>query len=84
MHQLQVLLTPSIILLNNYKGPSSDLVNMYILITKFNIYRAKVQNTIPKFNGVILDVNKVQSIEKYIAIKNGKLSKYDIRWDVRL
>lgn len=83
MYDIRILLTPSIILFNNYKGRNKELINLHILLLKFVIYRSKVQGIVPKFNIVIKEVNKVQLIEKYIADKNGKAIKHDIRWHIR-
>lgn len=83
IYQLSVSIAPSNIIFNNYKGPSSDLINMYILLTKFNIYKSKVTGVIPRFNLIITDVNRIQNVERYIANNTGKLVKHMIRWNVK-
>ena len=44
--------TPQIIIMNNYRGYRSELVNMIMLIVKQYIYVKKYDHILPKFNEV--------------------------------
>lgn len=80
MHKVNVKFSNKVILLNDYKGPFAEAVNMYILIAKFYIYRAKVQQLPLSFVNYISDVNDTKRIEKTIARITNKTLKFEIKW----
>lgn len=65
-YNILFLINPSCILLNRYEGRKSDLINMYVLIIKFYIYKTKVQGNNLNFINAIADVNRIRQIEKTI------------------
>lgn len=79
-YNILFLINPTCILLNRYDGYRSDLINMYVLIIKFYIYKTKVQGNSLNFINAIADVNKIRQTEKSIAYKTNKCIKYNIRW----
>lgn len=81
-YNIDTQFSPPMIILGNYKGRDRDLVNMFILIAKFHLYRCRVQKIPVKFTSLITDVTRVKDIERVIANKQGKRVLFDIRWQV--
>lgn len=79
-NKIQVSFKHEYIVLNNYKGHFSKLINMHILIAKFYIYRTKVQSNVLNFIDMLSHVNKIRTIEKIIARKRNKILQYDVKW----
>lgn len=68
------------IVLNNDKGPHAELVNMYLLVAKFYLYRACVQQIEVKFPTFLIELNKVKNIEKTIARMQNKTCLFCLKW----
>lgn len=84
MYKIPILLTTSQIILNNYRGPQSALVNTYILLIKFCIYKSRVTGMIPKLNSVNNEITQIRSIEQYIAVKNSNTVKFERKWQCKI
>lgn len=84
IHDVQLLLTPSQIILNNYRGPLAELINTYILITKFYIYKSRIKKVAPKFNVLNNEVNEVRILEHFIASKSHKITSYEKKWNCQV
>lgn len=69
------------VMLCNLSGRNSKLLNTFILITKFYIYRCKTQQVQLVLKDLIADITKYKSIEKTIAQKNDTLYKYARKWN---
>lgn len=80
IYQIDISLTPSDIILNNFKGPHKELINIMILIIKFYVYRARVQREPLKFTNVITEINKIRNIEKTIAVMQNRLNAFQYKW----
>lgn len=80
-NQIKVSFSPMNIVFNNYSGPHCELVNMYILITKFYIYRARVQKSKLNFSHLIAEIFKNQNIERTIARLLGKQRYFSYKWN---
>lgn len=78
---VKIKFTAENVFLNNYNKRDSALINFVILVTKFFIYKSKVQGLMLNFSHLIKDLTRYQSIEKTIAFKNDKLYKYARKWD---
>lgn len=82
--KITVDLTPSIIFFNAYAGQQKLLMNTMILIGKQFIYSCKCTNTPLKFSCYLQKVAQISSIEKGVAIRNGKLDKHEKKWKLLL
>lgn len=79
-YKINIVLSHENIILNNYRGPHAKLLNMYILITKFYIYRTRVQKTKPNFIDLLMEINKIKRIEKTIARMTNKQRVFNYKW----
>ena len=68
------------IILNSIVQKRNHVANFICLLTKQYIYAQRCLKGQLVFNRLISHIKKVQSIEKYIAIKNDKLSKHMLKW----
>lgn len=80
-HSVKIKLSNAIVIYGNYKGRLSMLINTYILLTKFYIYRCKTQNNTINFSHLVSDFVMQKNMEKCIAIRNDKLYKFARKWD---
>lgn len=80
MHDINLQLPSRTIIFNDYNGPHSELINMYILITKFYVYKTKVQGNKLKFNVLMTDINRVKMIEKTIYNVQNKIRLFSLKW----
>lgn len=80
IYGISIQLTTKDIILNNFKGPHRELVNMFILLTKFYIYRCRVQKTKPNFSNLMVEINKIKSTEKITANMTGKTKQFEYKW----
>lgn len=55
--------------------------NVVLLLAKFHIYKARVQNTKPNIYVFLIELNKYVQIQKYIAVCNMKQIPFDKKWD---
>lgn len=79
--QITVDFSPSVVIFNNYRGPHNELVNKYIFITKFYLYRTRVQKSSINFSHLITEVSKIKNIEKIIANVSGTINKFSYEWN---
>lgn len=79
-YNINVEFTPSMIILGNYNQRDKDLVNMFILITKFYLYKCRVQKISANFVTLIADIDRIRETEKVIANKQGKQVLHNIKW----
>lgn len=79
-YQIDFEMHKDIIIFCCYRGRDKDLVNTFILVAKFYMYRCRVQNIPIKFTNFIKEVTRVREIEKVIANKYGKQVLYQIKW----
>lgn len=80
-NQIEILLSPEHILLSNFSGKYSKLVNISILVAKMYVYRCKVQKTKLNFIDLITDITNYKNLEVFIAKKNDNLYKFARKWD---
>lgn len=80
-HAINITLTKTLVLFNNYSKRQSTLINFVLLVTKFYIYKCKVQNVDLNFVNLVSDIKSYQNIERLIAFKNDKLYQYARKWD---
>ena len=73
------------ILFNDYKGHKEKLVNMIILVTKYNIYARKYRENEDdrqlQENTLFANIENIKNIEEIIAIKLNKVSKHIAKWE---
>lgn len=70
-------ITPLIVILGTQKDDALDLV---LLLAKFHIYRARVQNTKPNVITFKHEILFHLKAEKSVAISNNRLNQYDKKW----
>jgi hypothetical protein len=64
------------------KYVNSTLLNVCIVLAKWNIYRSKLDQSNPFFYKFLCDIKYYMKIEKIIALKNNKLLKYNKIWEI--
>ena len=79
-YNVKVNLQPQNILFNRVEKNQNSVVNFLCLIVKQYIYRQKCQSKWMHFQEVQGSFRKLESIEKYIAQKNNRLSKHALKW----
>ena len=72
--------TPSSIIKNELVQGASSVINFICLLTKYYIYTSKCLQNELEFIVLKRLILKIESIEKYIAIKNGKLELHNKKW----
>ena len=56
------------------------VINLLILKTIFFIYKKRMDTSIPIFNQFVLSIRNHYQIERYNAVKNSNLGKFDETW----
>ena len=77
----QLDITYSDIISNHFTNPKRHIINTLGLFLKQYIYRNRCLDTRMSFENYNRYINKVKNIEKYIAIKNDKMSLYYAKWE---
>ena len=77
---VQVTMSKKLIIVNQIAEQKYGAVNFICLIVKQYIYAQKCLAKPLSSHEVISRIRRVESIEKYIAIKNGKLAKHNLKW----
>ena len=80
--QAPLVLTPEIVICNNYKGLYGDLINTLILITKQYIYATKCLKERLSSINLVQRFYKTQSLERIISLRNNKEAKFMAKWSV--
>lgn len=80
-NHIKIALTSENIVFSNYAGRYQKLVNIYTLVTKFYIYRTKVQGKQLKFVDLMVDINQYKNLELIIAKKKDALYRFARKWD---
>ena len=57
------------------------VANFMCLIVKQYIYRQRCLRESIHFNALKLYINRIEGIEKYIAVKNDKVKKHNQKWN---
>ena len=65
--EIDVNFDPELIMLNSYKGKSSQLINFLIVVVKQFIYASKCLQTSPDFNQCMSRIATWYNIDKYIV-----------------
>lgn len=79
-HQIRVQFNLENVILNNYNGRDSKIINMFILVTKHYIYKTKAQQGKLKFVNLMTEIQTYKNIENIIARKNDKLYQFARKW----
>ena len=69
------------IILNKVFPKNAHIINFWVLVAKYVIFRCKCNGTIPSIQLVISEIKLMYDIEHYIASKNNKLSKHNKKWN---
>ena len=78
---ITVSFVPNIVILNNYSGPHSQIINTFICIMKQYIYSTKCKdNGQPKFNVFTAKIVDWYNIEKQHAIESGRYTIFRNKW----
>ena len=75
-----IVLTYENVITNKVVYPYSNVKNLLMLLTKYYVYSCRCQRKGLQFNELRAIFVKTQQLEKYIAIKNGKLSVHNKKW----
>ena len=79
-YQCNISLNKSSVIQNTVGPTKYHLSNLLCLVTKQFIYRQRCLKNTLHFPQLKSEINKVQNIEKYIAVKNNKLSIHQCKW----
>lgn len=80
-HNMSVNFTNSNIIFCNYSKRNAKMINNLILITKFYVYKVKVQGSSLRFINLVKEISRYKSIDRVIASKKDSLYKYARKWD---
>ena len=69
-------------LLNNEKRQNTNVINFIIILAKYYIYKMKLNNTVPKFEGFQRYMKYKIKIEQEIALMQNKLQKHNEKWRI--
>ena len=75
-------LNPKAIITNYIIEPKQHIVNFWCLITKQYIYRQRCLKKHLNFSSLKVQIENIRTIEKYIAIKNGKMAIHKKKWEL--
>ena len=75
-----VVLSCRKILLGKVSTKAFHCINTIVLITMQYIYASRCLKVIPNFTQLKSNILDMHNIEKYIATKNDKLKKHEIKW----
>ena len=76
----RITLNQYTVIFNRVSQPRGNIANFICLITKQYIYAQRCLGRELQFNVLKSHIYKIENIEKYIAIKNGKLSYHQKKW----
>ena len=62
-----------------HKQPT-NLVNFLVLYVQHSIFAAKCARDKPTFLAILTGFDQIQKIEKYIALKCGRMYKHKLKW----
>ena len=62
--------------------PNLETLNACLLLAKWHIYKCNLKESHPYFYNFLCDLKQHLNIEQAIAIRNNKLPKYHIRWQM--
>ena len=80
-YNITIHLDPKGIILNQLQSISkTHIANFMCLITKQYIYRQRCLNKELQFRALKAQIQSIEQVEKYIAVKNGKLNKHTMKW----
>ena len=77
---ITVRLTLTDVILNNTNQPAISVVNFIVLVSKFYIYKCKVQNKLPNISGLGQIIDEYYAMESYNANITGKTHKHVCKW----
>ena len=80
LDNLDVAPTPEMIILNHVSKKARSATNFIYLVLKQYIYRTRCLKSEPCVQEFKQIISNFQCVEKYIAIKNGKLNKFYDKW----
>ncbi len=56
------------------------IFDLFVNVAKMHIYSCKFCGCVPTVQSITRKMNKIKSIEKYIASKNDNIDKYNKNW----
>ena len=72
---MQVIITGELVILNNYKGPRQDIINLVLVILKQFVYAQKCFAELPKFAMFMSKLSQWYFIDKCHAAKLSREEK---------
>ena len=73
-------INPKNIIFNTINNNPASIVNFACVYIKQYIYRKRCAQESLNLQEAMYSFKNIQSIEKYIAVKNGHLEKYQSKW----
>ena len=77
----QIFISENNVILNTMVKKRKHVINLMCLITKQYIYRQRCLGKVLSFPELRACIEHIQKIERYIAIKNGKLQVHLQKWE---
>lgn len=84
LQDTDIIISPEIVILNNYHGSNKAFINAVLLYVKQYIYSSKCLGTPPLVSHIIKNILQAQKIEKLVAIRSQQLNKHQKKWRVFL
>ena len=78
--QIKVTFQLDMIMLNNYGGARGQIINTFILLTKYYIYSCKCLDVQLNFASLMQKVYYIKRIEHLTAFQNNKLVLHEKKW----
>ena len=79
---VQIIFGTDTVICNKLVSQSGHLANFACLVLKHYIYVCRCKNTKPSYKDIMVKLMAIQNMEKYIAIKNNKLRKHNVKWHI--
>ena len=68
------------VFIGDTRKESPTIVNHIIILGKQFIYKSKLQETIPRYNALKLEIDYTYQTEEYIAMKNSSEESFHLKW----
>ena len=70
----------STVIINKFHDKANHVYNLIGLILKQYVYRCRCMKNMPSIRGFTTEIKNMHNIEKFIAIRNFKISQHEQKW----
>ena len=77
---ISLYLDNKVILFGNANN-SLKCLNLILLLSRFHIYKMKMNEKLPSFSLFKKDIRKYYILEKYMSVVNGEVQKFRSKWE---